>query len=131
MFLLDTDTLVAFVRGRGRVGQRLLATPPAQVAIPAIAVAEIEWGIGRTADADARQAQWQAMLAVVQVLPFGAEEAASAARLQGALQKEGAPLAPLDTLVAGTALVHNAVLVTRHVRAFARVPGLRCEDWYP
>lgn len=130
MFLLDTDTLACFFRGRGRVGGRLLATPPAQVLVPAVAVAEIEWGIARTQESAARLAQWQAMLAAVKVVPFGTEEAALAAQVQVALQKAGAPLAPLDTLVAATALAHNAVLVTRATREFARVAGLRCEDWY-
>lgn len=130
MYLLDTDTLACFFRGRGRVGARLLATPPAQVVLPAIVVAEVEWGIARAQDPAARLAQWQAMLAVVKVVPFGTEEAALAAQVQVALQKTGAPLAPLDTLVAATALAHNAVLVTRATHEFARVSGLRCQDWY-
>lgn len=131
MFLLDTDTLVAFFRGRGRVAERLLAVPPSAVAIPAVAVAEVEWGIARSAEPGPRAAHWQALLAAVQVLPLGAEEAASAARVQALLQKQGTPLAPLDALVAGTALARQAVLVTRSTRVFSVVPGLALEDWYP
>ncbi|MDA3950011.1 MAG: hypothetical protein PF508_12440 [Spirochaeta sp.] len=35
-----------------------------------------------------------------------------------------------NTLIAGTALAHNAVLVTHHVDEFTRVPGLHATDWY-
>jgi tRNA(fMet)-specific endonuclease VapC len=33
MFLLDTNTLIYFFKGQGRVAERLLATSPAEVAI--------------------------------------------------------------------------------------------------
>jgi len=36
----------------------------------------------------------------------------------------------MDTLIAATALAHSATLVTRNVREFARVPGLKSVDWY-
>lgn len=77
-----------------------------------------------------RRAQWHAMLSVVKVVPFGTDEAQLAATVQAALQKSSAPLASLDTLVAATALAHDAVLVTRNTRDFSRVRGLKGEDWY-
>lgn len=130
MYVLDTDTLACFLKGQGRVGERLLAIAPSQVAVPAVACAEIEWGISRAAEPALRRAQWHEFLAAVKVLSFGNEEAQCAAAVQSALQKAGAPLAPLDTLVAAIALAHDAVLVTRHTRGFSRVRGLRVEDWY-
>ena len=67
---------------------------------------------------------------VVAVLPFGVEEAKAAAALRARLESAGAPIRPMDTLIAGTALAHRGVLVTRNVREFGRVPGLAVEDWY-
>jgi tRNA(fMet)-specific endonuclease VapC len=46
------------------------------------------------------------------------------------LQKTGTPIGPMDTLIAGTALAHGAVVVTRNIREFKRVRGLRVEDWF-
>jgi predicted nucleic acid-binding protein len=34
-----------------------------------------------------------------------------------------------DTLIAATALRHQATLVTRNLREFSRVPGLQCVTW--
>lgn len=36
----------------------------------------------------------------------------------------------MDTLIAATALAHNATLVTHNVKEFKRVPGLAVSDWY-
>ena len=130
MYLLDTDTLTAFFRGEGRVAERLLALPPAEIAIPAIAACEIGVGIARSAEPARRRGQWESLLSVVQVLPFGKAEAEVAAMIQAALLKAGTPIGQLDMLVAGTAMANDAVLVTRNVREFSRVAGLRTEDWY-
>ena len=42
----------------------------------------------------------------------------------------GKPIGPHDALIAATALAHGATLVTRNLREFRRVKGLRVEDWY-
>ncbi len=130
MFVLDTNTLVDFFRGQGNVAQRLLATPPADIAIPAVVVFELETGIAKSTEAPRRRAQFDALLRVVTILPFGMEEAKSAAALRARLEREGNPIGPMDTLIAGTALAHRGILVTRNVREFGRVPGLAVENWF-
>lgn len=37
MYVLDTNSLVYFFKGEGRVGEQLLARKPAEVALPAVA----------------------------------------------------------------------------------------------
>jgi len=130
MFVLDTNTLVYFFRGDGLVAKRLLATPPAQIAVPAVVVYELETGIAKSSDPAKRRGQLDQLLRVVTVLPFGIEEAKSAVALRAQLEREGRPIDPMDTLIAGTALAHRGVLVTRNVREFGRVPGLGMEDWF-
>lgn len=130
MYLLDTATLVAFFRGHGRIGTHLLATPPSEIAIPAIAAWEIDVSIAQSAAPAQRRGQWDALLSVVQVLPFGNQEAEVAAMIQAALLKAGGPLGPLDTMIAGIAVANDAVLVSRNTHDFTRIAGLRLEDWY-
>ncbi len=36
----------------------------------------------------------------------------------------------MDYLIAGVALANEAVLVTRNLAEFLRVPDLTCEDWF-
>jgi len=47
------------------------------------------------------------------------------ARLLAAIQRSGGTISAMDLLIAATALVDDAPLVTRNVRDFSRVPGLR------
>lgn len=50
-------------------------------------------------------------------------------RVRAALEVEGTPIGPLDTLIAGHALSVNGTVVTNNVREFSRVPALRVENW--
>lgn len=130
MFVLDTNTLIYFFRGEGRVADRLLATSPADIAVPTVVLYELETGIARSNSPAKRRAQLEQLLRVVSLLPFGADEARAAATIRAALEQQGTPIGPMDTLIAATALAARGVLITRNIREFQRVPGLAVEDWY-
>ena len=49
--------------------------------------------------------------------------------LRADLAAQGKPIGPHDILIAATARAHDAVLVTHNTGEFARVTGLRLEDW--
>ncbi|MDO5104154.1 MAG: PIN domain-containing protein [Lautropia sp.] len=66
----------------------------------------------------------------VQILPFDDECSRHAASLRAALERPGTPIGPHDILIAATALRNGAALVTTHVSAFRRVPGLSVLDWH-
>lgn len=130
MFVLDTNTLIYFFKGMGQVSRRLLATPPDQVAIPAIVLYELETGIAKSSHPERRREQLEALLAAARVLPFGEAETRAAAGVRADLEAAGTPIGPLDNLIAGTAVAHDAVLVTRNTGEFSRVAGLALQDWY-
>jgi tRNA(fMet)-specific endonuclease VapC len=45
------------------------------------------------------------------------------------LERAGATISPLDTLIAAHAVALGAILVTNNVGKFGRVQELRVEDW--
>ena len=47
MFVLDTNTLIYFFKGQGRVAEHFLGKSPKEVGIPAIVLYELELGIAR------------------------------------------------------------------------------------
>lgn len=129
MYVLDTNTVVYFFKGLGNVARRLLDVPPAEVALPAVVLYELEVGVVKSGSSQRRQ-QLEEMAGVLTILPFGRREAAAAAELRAALEVRGTPIGPHDTLIAGTTLVYGGILVTHNTREFSRVPQLRLEDWY-
>lgn len=130
MYVLDTTSVVFFFKGQGRVAERLLAHKPAEVALPAIVLFELEVGVLRSTAPARRREQLDTLLGAAQVIPFGRPEAQAAARVRAALEEAGQGIGPLDTLIAATTLANRGTLVTHNTREFRRVPGLSVEDWY-
>lgn len=130
MYALDTNSVIYFFKGMGRVAQRLLSKPPREIALPVIVLYELEVGIAKSAAPERRREQLEELVRRVTVLPFGVEEAATTARIRALLEKMGTPIGPLDFLIAGTALHHRATLVTHNQKEFGRVASLVLEDWF-
>jgi len=130
MYLLDTNTLIYFFKGLGKVPERLLAVPPGEIAVPSVTVFEIETGIAKSRQPERLRQDLDDLLTMVTVLPFGMPEAISAAKIRAGLESAGIPIGPYDTLIAATALANALVLVTRNVREFSRIDGLNVENWF-
>lgn len=132
MLVLDSNTISYYFRGDPLVVPRLQALRPAELGVPAIVEYELRYGLLRLPQeaADARLAALTQFLRPMQMLPFDSECAALAARIRVDLETVGTPIGPYDTLIAATALRHQATLVTRNVREFARVPGLQWLNWH-
>ncbi len=130
MFVLDTNTLIHALKGRGRVRERITGVSPDQVGIPAVVVYELEWGTLRARDPDKRRKDLARILSVVEVLPLDRNAAERSAKIRRDLERKGEIIGPLDLLIAGIALARGGTLVTHNVTEFGRIPGLAVEDWY-
>ena len=130
MFALDTNTLIYFFMGSGRGAERLLATAPTERVSPAISVYDIATRIAKSREPGKRRQQFDQPLELVAVLPFDRAAANHAAAVRAVFKDTGQPIGPLDTLIAGTVLAHNATLVTRNLREFERVPKLLLVNWF-
>ena len=130
MYVLDTNTLIYFFKGLGGVSKRVLAVPPKQISIPSIVLYELEVGIARSTSPKKRRKQLEDFTSLVKVLPFGTEEARSAASIRVDFEKKGQPIGPYDILIAAVAMTNQFILVTRNTAEFSRIKGLRLENWY-
>ena len=128
MILLDTNTLIYYLKGVEPVVSRLQAASPREVAIPSVVAYEIEYGTLKSGSARRRTVVAD-LLAGLRQAPFDLEAAREAARIRHELEARGLAIGPLDLLIAGTAVSLGAVLVTNNSREFSRVKGLRLADW--
>lgn len=132
LIALDSNTISYYFRGDPQVVPRLQALRPADVAVPAIVEYELRYGLLRLPPEAAapRLAALAQLLQPLHRLPFDAACAEQAAQIRAALEAAGTPIGAHDLLIAATALHHGTALVTRNVREFARVTGLRCINWH-
>jgi len=130
MYILDTNTLIYFFKGMGNVSRNLLSVPPKEIGLPAIVLYELEVGIEKSKSPRKRKSQLKNFIEVVNVIPFGYEEAKHTAKVRAALEKNGTPIGPYDILIAGTALSAKSILVTHNKREFEKIEGLQLVDWY-
>lgn len=130
MYLLDTNTLIYFFKDIGKVAETLLSKSPKDISIPSIALYELEVGIAKSNNPEKRKKQLEALTSRSTVQSFTLREAKAAATIRADLEKQGTPIGPYDTLIAGMALSLHATLVTNNTKEFQRVVGLTLEDWF-
>lgn len=129
MYALDTESLLGFFEGKGRIGERLLRTPPGEIMLPSLVLYEVEMHLAKHPDAEARRAELNRLVSHLRVLPLGPEEVRMAGLVHQDLEDRGFPLGPHSDLIAGTAMSHGAVLVTPAATRLSNIKGLLAEDW--
>lgn len=128
MTLLDSNTIIHYLRGDEWVVSRMQGAVKGTLGIPSLVAYEIEYGTLKARSARRRAVLTEALADLVQI-PFDQEAALECARVRLELEALGIVIGPLDFLIAGTALSRGAVLATNNTREFSRVKGLRLEDW--
>lgn len=128
MTLLDSNILIHCLKDREPAASRFRGAAPSEIAIPAIVAYELEYGTLKVSGPQRRRILDQ-MLNALEVVPFNRQAAREAARVRVELEQRGVVVGPLDLLIAGTALSRGDILATNNVKEFARIKGLRLEDW--
>lgn len=129
MLVLDTNPCIQVLRGRdSAVIETYRATLPDLIFLPSIVVAELLLG-ARKSQRPSAGAEVELFVSAHEILPFGESEAQSYADIRAYLETNGQKIGANDLLVAATAIVHKATLVTHNTGEFNRVPGLRILDW--
>jgi tRNA(fMet)-specific endonuclease VapC len=127
-YLLDTNAVIGLLKDNSSpLSRRTRLHKPADVSISSVLLYELYFGAFRSQ----LQAQNLARLDALQfeVLSFDAEDARAAGLIRASLTTAGTPIGPYDVLIAGQALARGLVLITNNLKEFARVNGLRVEDW--
>ena len=128
-YLLDTDTCIFALKQVPEVLGTMLSQPRASIFVSVISESELRFGAAKSAAPAKNARRLDAFLAPLQILEYGSVDAAAYAHLRAKLERDGRPIGPLDTLIASHAIARQLTLVTNNVREFARVPGLRVENW--
>ena len=129
MILLDTDHCVFFLRGHASVRSAFAAHAAEEPAVSIITVGELYFGALRSARPEKNQAICQALIDRVTVVPLDQPIMRRFATIKAALAARGELLEDPDLLIGATAMERGVPLVTHNSSHFARIQGLRLEDW--
>jgi tRNA(fMet)-specific endonuclease VapC len=127
-FMLDTDTVSYALRGQGKVAEEILKHNPSELCVSAITVAELRFGADKRKSTKLHRLI-ASFLATITVKAFDQECAEEFGKLANLLADRGEPIGEADTYIAAHAKAIKVTLVTNNVKHFARVPGLKVENW--
>jgi tRNA(fMet)-specific endonuclease VapC len=69
-YILDTNTVIDYFKGEGKVAERLLAVAPREIALPTIAAREAEVVVLGSLNAKRPEIQYEPFLSVIDVIAF-------------------------------------------------------------
>jgi tRNA(fMet)-specific endonuclease VapC len=129
-YVFDTNTCIYALKLQGRVVARMREHGPDEIVVTTVTLAELWFGAHKSVRRAAVRRDVDAFLEPFEVLPFDREAADSYSRTRSDLERVGRPIGERDLLIASIALSRGLAVVTNNVAEFARVPGLKTEDWY-
>ena len=129
--LLDTTFLIDLmdedVKAIARA--RALEASRTEVRIPAPALFELWRGVHLAARSAEEASRVARLLASYGVAALDSSAAARGGEVDAILIRGRTPIDPEDAMIAGIALARGEPLLTRNVRHFSRVSGLRVETY--
>ena len=129
LYLLDTNILIATLKGRGKNRRQLESKHLSAIRLSAIVLGELEFGAEKSASGERNRARLAALAQRLPLVGIDYNTTRHYGKIRALLERPGAPIGANDTWIAAPALAIDATLVTDNEREFARVPGLSLENW--
>jgi tRNA(fMet)-specific endonuclease VapC len=129
VILLDTNICIHVINAKPPgVLARFRQHRMGEIGICSVVAAELAYGVAKSGSTRNREAL-EMFLAPLIILPFDEAAFWVYGDLRAELERQGTPIGALDTMIAAHALSQQSTLVTNNTREFARVSGLRLENW--
>ena len=130
MFLLDTNICIYLIKGTDSVLRtRIEAHAPFELAISAVTVAELEYGVAKSTRVEQNRMALQNFLSAFEIISFDDKDAEQFGIIRAAVERRGQPIGPYDLQIAAQAITKGYTVVTNNEREFRRVSGLEVENW--
>lgn len=128
-FMLDTNIVSDVIRNPyGRAADRMQQLGDEQISISAIVASELRFGIMKR-NSPRLTLLVESILDRMMILPYEDMGAIHFAHIRWTLEQAGKPIGATDLFIAAHARSLDMTLVTNNIREFARVPGLKVENW--
>ena len=127
--MLDANLCIRVIRDRPKGLQERFNEATPGLCISTVTMAELLYGAEKSARPAEGRRQVIDFTGRIDVLDFDTDAAAHYGEIGATLERQGQVIGPYDLMIAGHARSRGLVMVTGNLGEFARVDGLRCEDW--
>ena len=132
-YLLDTNACIALINGTEINVRRRFKRAVAResvILLSSIVAFELWYGVGKSQRKDSNTQRLETFLGgPLEWALLDEDDARAAGSVRAELETVGRPVGAYDVLLAGQARRRGATLVTSNTKEFARVQGLKWEDW--
>ena len=132
-YLLDTNACIALINGTEINVRRRFKRAVAResvILLSSIVAFELWYGVAKSQLKDSNTQRLETFLGgPLEWALFDEDDARAAGTVRAELEAVGRPVGAYGVLLAGQARGRGATLVTSNTKEFARVQGLKWEDW--
>lgn len=129
-YLLDTNICIYIIKKKPpSVFKRFQSLSIGDVGISTITLAELKYGVAKSALKGKNQTALQQFLIPLEIIDFNYEAAIMYGEIRAYLEKSGQPIGSLDMLIAAHAKSLDLTIVTNNEREFRRIQNLKVENW--
>jgi tRNA(fMet)-specific endonuclease VapC len=129
IYLLDTNAAIALLKEHPQMLHHVRRVGQSALRICAPVEAELWFGVAKSARQEQNRSLLLTLLEWIPSLPFAGQATQHFGDIRAYLASQGTPIGPYDLQIAAIAVAHDLTLITHNTREFARVPGLKLEDW--
>ena len=128
-FLLDSDILIYFLKGKSEVVSNVVRHPSEDLIISRINYTELLYGAYNSAKVESNLKVILPFLGQFEILEFDQTAAEIFAKEKARLKKLGTMMADMDLMIASIAIANNLTLITNNTKHFNRVKHLQIDNW--
>lgn len=129
MYLLDTDTLIYFLKGNADVIGNFKANMDTPKAISVITYGELVYGAQKSESTTANLAKVHRLAEIYPVIDVTRAVMDSFGDIKAQLSASGDTIDDFDLLIGCTALTLSYAVVTNNTRHYEKIPGLSVLNW--
>jgi len=130
MYMLDTNICIYLIKNNPpQVRPHFERLQPGEILLSSIVLAELMYGISKSQYKNRNLAALELFLMPLEIVQFDMAAAEKYGDIRAILEQSGRTIGGNDLLIAAHAISLDATLITNNEKEFARVSGLRLENW--
>lgn len=128
-YILDSDTIIYFLQGQNALVHKIGSIDIGKIHTTAINEAELYFGACNSSQVRGNIETVRGFIRNIKVLNFDSMAAKRYGEIKSELKKQGKIIPDMDICIASITKSEKMTLVTNNIKDFARIEGLKIENW--